>query len=91
MPFSVELATELYEVVVLELVRHGERLEDRLIDGAEFLGLVEKMTANQVQQGSSAWFLSFRFSLGLVRMRSIRSRLQAPPLITRKSRPGFPI
>jgi hypothetical protein len=36
------------------------------------------MTANQVQQGSSAWFLSFRFSLGLVRMRSNPDRAFGP-------------
>jgi hypothetical protein len=38
----LELSAELDQVLLLELVRHGERLEGRLLDGAEILGLMEK-------------------------------------------------
>jgi len=38
----LELRAELDQVLFLELVRDGERLQGRLLDGAEILGLVEK-------------------------------------------------
>ena len=77
---------------MLELVRNGERLEDRLLDGAELLGLVEKrlqIKFSNVRQLGSSPFVSVwgSFASG-----PIRTAPSGPVLhITRKSRPGFPI
>jgi hypothetical protein len=77
---------------VLELVRDRERLENRLVDGAELLGLVEKrlqIKFSKVRQLGSSPFVSVwgSFASG-----PIRTAPSGPtPHITRKSRPGFPI
>jgi hypothetical protein len=53
----LELSAERDQVLFLELVRHGERLEGRLLDGAEVLGLMEKrlqIKFSKVRQRCSA-------------------------------------
>jgi hypothetical protein len=75
----IELGAELGQILRLELIRDRERLQGRLVDGAELLGLVDErleIKFSKVSQGGS--LLSNHFFAGPFAVCPIRTRPAGP-------------